>query len=563
MNGCGRLGNGKPNGFSKDSSIFKRGRIRVGGEKLVERIVYFVISTAFRRKSVLLLAPAMYITGMLMYMGTFNLEAVQEGVGNSILRRAPAGSVYRSPKLFEHLWPFMQADGGNSSLAMMTAWHVKEDQSWKPCISQAISEAELPVSTGYLIVEANGGLNQQRLSICDAVAVAGLLNATLVSPMFHLNSVWRDSSKFGEIFDEDYFIDSLKNQVRVVRALPDDVFQKFDRNLSNIMNLRVKAWSSKAYYMQKVLPKLLEFGAVRVAPFSSRLAHTVPANIQRLRCFTNYEALQFSEPIRALSDKMIDRMVRNSSISGGKFVSVHLRFEKDMVAFSCCTYDGGKEEKKEMDDAREWSWRGKFRRPHRMVRPGAVRKDGKCPLTPLEVGMILRGMGFDNTTSVYVASGKIYKEEKYMAPLRQLFPRLETKYTLAFPEELAPFEGHSSRMAALDYAVCLESEVFLTTQGGNFPHFMMGHRRYRYGHAKTIKPDKRKLVVTLDDPKIRWEKFKHEMQEILRRSDAKGVEIRRQDASVYTFPMPDCMCTQQAEEETKNPIIDDGFDKSE
>ena len=29
--------------------------------------------------------------------------------------------------------------------------------------------------------------------ICDAVAVAGLLNATLVIPMFHFNSVWRDS----------------------------------------------------------------------------------------------------------------------------------------------------------------------------------------------------------------------------------------------------------------------------------------------------------------------------------------------------------------------------------
>lgn len=63
-----------------------------------------------------------------------------------------------------------------------------------------------------------------------------------------------------------------------------------------------------------------------------------------------------------------------------------------------------------------------------------------CSDEILQVGMILRGMGFDNTTSVYVASGKIYKEDKYMAPLRQLFPRLETKYTLASTEELAPFE---------------------------------------------------------------------------------------------------------------------------
>lgn len=54
--------------------------------------------------------------------------------------------------------------------------------------------------------------------------------------------------------------------------------------------------------------------------------------------------------------------------------------------------------------------------------------------------MMLRGMGFDNTTSVYVAAGKIYKAEKYMAPLKQMFPRLQTKDTLASPEELAPFK---------------------------------------------------------------------------------------------------------------------------
>lgn len=56
-----------------------------------------------------------------------------------------------------------------------------------------------------------------------------------------------------------------------------------------------------------------------------------------------------------------------------------------MVAFSCCEYDGGEEEKHEMDLARERSWRGKFRRRGRVIRPGANRVDGKCPLTPLEV----------------------------------------------------------------------------------------------------------------------------------------------------------------------------------
>lgn len=56
-----------------------------------------------------------------------------------------------------------------------------------------------------------------------------------------------------------------------------------------------------------------------------------------------------------------------------------------MVAFSCCVYNGGDEEKRELDAARERGWRGKFNRTGRVINPGAIRMDGKCPLTPLEV----------------------------------------------------------------------------------------------------------------------------------------------------------------------------------
>lgn len=67
-------------------------------------------------------------------------------------------------------------------------------------------------------------------------------------------------SKFGDIFDEEFFIYALRNHVKVVKQLPEDVLQRFDNNISNIVNLRVKAWSSPVYYRQKVLPKLLELG---------------------------------------------------------------------------------------------------------------------------------------------------------------------------------------------------------------------------------------------------------------------------------------------------------------
>lgn len=54
--------------------------------------------------------------------------------------------------------------------------------------------------------------------------------------------------------------------------------------------------------------------------------------------------------------------------------------------------------------------------------------------------MMLRGMGFDSNTSIYLASGKIYQAERHLEPLLKMFPLLYTKESLASPDELAPFE---------------------------------------------------------------------------------------------------------------------------
>jgi hypothetical protein len=122
--------------------------------------------------------------------------------------------------------------------------------------------------------------------------------------------------------------------------------------------MRTKAYSSPDHYVQKVLPKLLEFGygtrsplqrkkrgldliwfhyisipcrVVRIAPFSNRLAQSVPSNIQALRCLVNYQALRFAEPIRVLAEDMVVRMMKKSTSTGGKYVSVHLRFEEVLI----------------------------------------------------------------------------------------------------------------------------------------------------------------------------------------------------------------------------------------
>ncbi|KAJ8747783.1 hypothetical protein K2173_012662 [Erythroxylum novogranatense] len=464
-------------------SRYKADRFSPPGRTLAHRLAWLLISVLLRRQGIFLFAPLLYISGMLLYMGTASFDVVP------VIKHKPApGSVYKSPRVYEKLRPEMDADNSSAD-ALSTIWkNSYKGGEWRPCVKS--SPGGLPESNGYIYVEANGGLNQQRTSICNAVAVAGYLNATLLIPNFHFHSIWRDPSKFRDIYDEEFFINTLQNDVRVVDNIPEYLMDRFDHNLTNVYNFRVKAWSPISYYRDVVLPRLLEEKVIRISPFANRLSFDAPPPVQRLRCLANYEALRFSSPILTLGQTLVARMKERSVVHGGKYVSVHLRFEEDMVAFSCCIFDGGEQEDRDMKAARERGWKGKFTKPGRTIRPGAIRLNGKCPLTPLE----------------------IYNAEKYMAPLLEMFPNLQTKEMLASEEELASFKNFSSRMAALDYTVCLHSEVFVTTQGGNFPHFLMGHRRFLYGgHSKTIRPDKRKLALLFDNPNIGWKNFKRHM----------------------------------------------------
>lgn len=103
-------------------------------------------------------------------------------------------------------------------------------------------------------------------------------------------------------------------------------------------------------------------------------------------------------------------------------------------------------------------------------------RQGRCPLTPEEVALMLRALGYDNDVHIYVASGEIYGGEDSLAPLKALFPNFHTKETLASKEELEQFSSFSSRMAALDFIVCDESDVFVTNNNGNMARILAGRR---------------------------------------------------------------------------------------
>ncbi|CAI9095782.1 OLC1v1031797C1 [Oldenlandia corymbosa var. corymbosa] len=382
-------------------------------------------------------------------------------------------------------------------------------------------------SNGYLLIATSGGLNQQRTGITDAVVVARILNATLVVPELDHHSFWKDDSDFLNIFDVDWFISYLAKDVPIVKRVPEKVMRSMDKPP---YTMRVPRKSEPEYYLDQVLPILLRRRVVQLTKFDYRLANDLDDELQKLRCRVNYHALRFIKPIRNLGQKLVTRMRKMAK----RYIAVHLRFEPDMLAFSGCYYGGGDKERYELGEIRKrWETLPE-------MSPDEERSRGKCPLTPHEVGLMLRALGFTNDTYLYVASGEIYGGEETLRPLRELFPNFYTKDMLA-SEELKPFLPFSSRLAALDYIVCDESDVFITNNNGNMAKILAGRRRYM-GHKRTIRPNAKRLsALFMAREKMAWDTFAKKVKSCQRGFMGEPDEIKPGRGEFHEYPSA-CIC---------------------
>jgi len=105
-------------------------------------------------------------------------------------------------------------------------------------------------NNGYLMVSCNGGLNQMRAAICDMVTIARYLNVTLIVPELDKASFWADPSDFQDIFDVDYFIASLRDEVRILRQLPPRLKRRVE--MGSLRSLPPVSWSDIGYYRRQV-----------------------------------------------------------------------------------------------------------------------------------------------------------------------------------------------------------------------------------------------------------------------------------------------------------------------
>lgn len=83
---------------------------------------------------------------------------------------------------------------------------------------------------------------------------------------------------------------------------------------------------------------------------------------------------------------------------------------------------------------------------------------------------LLKALGAPKTTRIYWAGGQPLGGNEALLPLTEEFPQFYSKEDLALPGELEPFRNRASLMAAIDYIVSENSDVFMPSHGGNMGH---------------------------------------------------------------------------------------------
>ncbi|KAE8666952.1 hypothetical protein F3Y22_tig00112471pilonHSYRG00068 [Hibiscus syriacus] len=418
-------------------------------------------------------------------------------------------------------------------------WKQPDGMGYRPCLEfsdeyERTSNVIMNDRRKYLLVVVSGGMNQQRNQIVDAVVIARILGAALVVPILQVNLIWGDESEFSDIFDFGHFKRVLADDVLILSSLPSTHIKTRPVE-EKLAPLHVSPQWIRASYLKKIK----KGGVLLLRGLDSRLSKDLPPDLQKLRCKVAFEALRFAPPILELGNKFAWRMQ-----SKGPYLALHLRIEKDVWVRTGCLPGLSKEFDEKIHNERR-------RHPELLTARSNMtyherKLAGLCPLNAFEVTRLLKALGAPMSTGIYWAGGEPLGGKEALSPLTREFPHFYNKEDLALPGELEPFAHKASSMAAIDYIVSAESNVFMPSHGGNMGHAIQGHRAFA-GHKKYITPNKRHLLPYFLNSSLPEAEFNRIIRELHRESLGQP-ELRgsKGGRDVTKYPVPECMCKSKA-----------------
>ncbi|KAK3015871.1 hypothetical protein RJ639_007815 [Escallonia herrerae] len=414
-------------------------------------------------------------------------------------------------------------------------WKQPDGLGYRPCLDFSneygrFSGEIMKDRTKYLMVVVAGGMNQQRNQIVDAVVIARILGAALVVPILQVNVIWGDESEFSDIFDLDHFKSVLADDVRIVSSLPSTHLMS-----RPVEEKRTPLHVSPQWIRSRYLRRLRKEGVLLLRGLDSRLSKDLPSDLQKLRCKVAFHALKFAPQILELGNKLTERMRKE-----GPYLALHLRMEKDVWVRTGCLPGLSHEQDEIINNERKL-------RPELLTSRSNMtyherKLAGLCPLNAIEVTRLLKALGAPKSARIYWAGGIPLGGKEALQPLRREFPHLYNKEDLALTGELEPFAKKASFMAAIDYIVSENSNVFMPSHGGNMGHAIQGHRAYA-GHKKTITPNKRQMLSYFLNPSLPETEFNRIIMD-LHRDSLGQPELRSSKVGrdVTKYPIPECMC---------------------
>ncbi|KAJ7521124.1 hypothetical protein O6H91_19G039000 [Diphasiastrum complanatum] len=296
-------------------------------------------------------------------------------------------------------------------------------------------------NNGYLFSEIVGEFHEIRSSICDLVAIARLLNATLVLPVLReVTDAKGISSKFegfNYIYNEKHFISSLADDVHIVKKLPNRFILEENHPLMKIPSDS----ATPEFYLLHVLPKLKKKGAIGLLVSGGgclqNLLTAELAEYQRLRCRVAFHALRFRREIQDLASKMLQRLQR----TGFPYLAIHVGLERDSLAYHGCAELFQDVHTELIQNKRSLMRKGGVLTGQVNVDSEQQWLNGLCPLMPEDVGVLLRALGYKRSTRIFISGAELFGGQRILLGLRSVFQNLEDRTTLSTEEERSDLYG--------------------------------------------------------------------------------------------------------------------------